>query len=80
MLKELDISHILDLDSSNSSLKIDQMPNLVKLYAAGTNISHILFTEYGLIEEINLPATLESLQLKNLYFLKTVNLDDKILY
>lgn len=73
LLEELDIRN---LDSfNNTALPVSNIPSLKRVYAQGSNISEAVFANNGLLEEAYLPATITRLELRNLHYLKTINLE-----
>ena len=73
MLEELDIRNLSNLTSTD--LPVTSIPSLKRVYAQGSNILTARFANNGLLEEAYLPATLTQLELRNLYFLKTIELE-----
>jgi hypothetical protein len=66
LLEELDIRNCPNL---TGSINLSSCGNLVKFYAEGTSITGVLFASNGKIALANLPATINSLTLKNLNYL-----------
>ena len=70
LLEELNIENVTGL---KGSLDLQQLTNLVKIYAKGCNINSLVFAEGGKIALIEAPA-LNSLIFKNLMYLATENI------
>ena len=66
LLEELDIRNCPNL---TGSINLSSCGNLEKLYAEGTAITGVLFASNGKIALAHLPATINSLTLKNLNYL-----------
>lgn len=66
LLEELDIRNCPNL---TGSVNLSSCGNLEKLYAEGTAITGVLFASNGKIALAHLPATINSLTLKNLNYL-----------
>lgn len=66
LLEELDIRNCQNL---TGSVNLSSCGNLEKLYAEGTSITGVLFAANGKIALAHLPATINSLTLKNLRYL-----------
>ena len=66
LLEELDIRNCPNL---TGSINLSSCGNLEKLYADGTAITGVLFASNGKIALAHLPATINSLTLKNLNYL-----------
>lgn len=73
MLEDLDIRNLSNLTSTD--LPVTSIPSLKRVYAQGSNILTARFANNGLLEEAYLPATLTQLELRNLYFLKHLELE-----
>ena len=73
LLEELDIRNLSNLSSTD--LPVTGIPSLKRVYAQGSNISTARFANNGLLEEAYLPATITQLQLRNLYFLHTLEVE-----
>lgn len=73
MLEEFDIRNLSNLTSTD--LPVTSIPSLKRVYAQGSNILTARFANNGLLEEAYLPATLTQLELRNLYFLKHLELE-----
>ena len=72
LLEELDIRNLSNLN--NTVLPVSSIPSLKRVYAQGSNISEAVFANNGLLEEAYLPGTVTRLELRNLHYLKTVQL------
>ncbi len=73
LLEELDIRNLSNLNDTN--LPVTSIPSLKRVYAQGSNIQTAIFANNGLLEEAYLPASINQLQLENLYFLKTLEVE-----
>lgn len=73
LLEELDIRNLSNLQSTD--LPVSGIPGLKRVYAQGSNIATARFANNGLLEEAYLPKTITQLQLRNLYFLKTLEVE-----
>ena len=73
LLEELDIRNLSNL--SSTVLPVSNIPSLKRVYAQGSNISEAVFANNGLLEEAYLPSTITRLELRNLYYLKTIELE-----
>jgi hypothetical protein len=60
-LKELEISNCSGL--SGRSLRVDSCHNIQKIYATGTGLTGITLPAYGVLDELRLPETINSLTL-----------------
>lgn len=80
LLEELDIRNLSGL--SNTVLPITNIPSLKRVYAQGSNITEARFANNGLLEEAYLPSTITRLELRNLNYLNTVELEsyENLLY
>ena len=80
LLEELDIRNLSGL--SNTVLPVTNIPSLKRVYAQGSNITEARFANNGLLEEAYLPETITRLELRNLSYLKTIELEsyDNLLY
>ena len=73
LLEELDIRNLSNLNDTN--LPVSNIPSLKRLYAQGSNVSEVVFANNGLLEEAYLPSTITRLELRNLNYLKTIDLE-----
>ena len=73
LLEELDIRNLSNL--TDTVLPVSNIPSLKRVYAQGSNISEAVFANNGLLEEAYLPATTTRLELRNLHYLNTINLE-----
>ena len=73
LLEELDIRNLAYL--TNTDLPVTSIPSLKRVYAQGSNIQTARFANNGLLEEAYLPASITQLQMENLYFLKTLEVE-----
>lgn len=73
LLEELDIRNLSNLN--NTVLPVSNIQSLKRVYAQGSNISEAKFANNGLLEEAYLPETLTRLELRNLHYLKAINLE-----
>ena len=71
ILEKLNIENLTKL---TGSIEIDSMPNLKEFYAKGSSLTSVTFAFGGLISKAHLPETLDTLRLKDLYFLSNDNL------
>ena len=74
--KLLENLNLRNLPSLVGSMPITAIPSIKILDARGTNYVSAVFANSGLIETAYLPASIQILTLNNLYFLKTLTLDD----
>lgn len=68
--------NVRNLPSLVGSLPITNIPSIKTLDARGTNYVSAVFANSGLIKTAYLPASIQILTLNNLYFLKTLTLED----
>ena len=68
--------NVRNLPSLVGSLPITNIPSIKTLDARGTNYVSAVFANSGLVETAYLPASIQILTLNNLYFLKTLTLED----
>ena len=73
LLEELDIRNLDYL--TKTDLPVTSIPSLKRVYAQGSNIQIVRFANNGLLEEAYLPASITQLQMENLYFLKTLEVE-----
>ena len=80
LLEELDIRNLSNLE--NTVLPVTNIPSLKRVYAQGSNITEARFANNGLLEEAYLPETITRLELRNLHYLKVIELEsyDNLLY
>lgn len=80
LLEELDIRNLSGL--SNTVLPVTNIPSLKRIYAQGSNITEARFANNGLLEEAYLPETITRLELRNLNYLNTIELEsyENLLY
>ena len=67
--------NVENLGRLTGSIPIDNNPNLKELYAKGSKISSVTFAQGGLIETAELPESVDTLRMKDLYFLKNLTLE-----
>jgi len=70
LLETLDIRNCPNL---TTSLNLNNCVNLLKLYAQNTSILGVAFAPSGRLIEAHLPGTLNTLSLRNLYSLTTLD-------
>lgn len=75
LLEELDIRNLKYLANESLDLPVTNIPSLKRVYAQGSNIRQARFANNGLLEEAYLPATVTELSLRNLHFIKTIELE-----
>ena len=73
LLEVLDIRNVVGLKGDLSA--VTQIPSLKYLYAQGTNCSSVKFANNGLLREAYLPASLTTLECKNLFFLEKLEIE-----
>lgn len=80
LLEELDIRNLSNL--GNRALPVSNIPSLKRVYAQGSNINSVVFANNGLLEEAYLPEAITRLEMRNLYYVKTLELAsyDSLLY
>ena len=80
LLEELDIRNLSNL--GNRALPVSNIPSLKRVYAQGSNINSAVFANNGLLEEAYLPETVTRVEMRNLYYVKTIELAsyDNLLY
>lgn len=71
LLEKLDIQNTPNL---SSSLDLSKCSNLQELYATGSGLTGILFANGGKIKVAHLPATLTSINMKNLIYFTDLNI------
>ena len=72
LLETLDIRNL----KSIQSVEFTKIPSLKKLYAQGSSLKSARFANNGLLEEAYLPSTITQLELRNLYFLHTLDVEN----
>lgn len=75
LLEELDIRNLKYLANESLDLPVTNIPSLKRVYAQGSNIRQARFANNGLLEEAYLPETVTELSLRNLHFIKTIELE-----
>ena len=75
LLEELDIRNLKYLANESLDLPVTNIPSLKRVYAQGSNIRQARFANNGLLEEAYLPGTVTELSLRNLHFIKTIELE-----
>ena len=70
----LEILNVENIASLTGSAPVESSANLKKFYAKGTGFTGVTFAPGGLINYAELPATLNTLRLKDLFFLTDANL------
>ena len=75
LLEELDIRNLKYLANESLDLPVTNIPSLKRVYAQGSNIRQARFANNGLLEEAYLPATVTELSLRNLHFIKAIELE-----
>lgn len=80
LLEELDIRNLSNL--GNRALPVSNIPSLKRVYAQGSNINSVVFANNGLLEEAYLPETVTRVEMRNLYYVQTLDLAsyDNLLY
>ena len=73
--KLLETLNICNLKSI-TEVEFTKIPSLKKVYAQGSSLMSARFANNGLLEEAYLPATITQLELRNLYFLKTLEVEN----
>lgn len=73
LLEELDIRNLSNLN--NTVLPVSNIPSLKRVYAQGSNITEASFANSGLLEEAYLPGSIIRLELRNLHYLKVMDLE-----
>ena len=71
LLEKLDIRNTPNLASS---LDLSKCKNLLELYASGSGLTGILFANGGKIQKAELPATLTSVNMRNLIYLTDLSI------
>jgi len=71
LLEHLDMRNVSGFDGA---LNLEGCNNLKELFAEGTKISSISFSNGGLLETAHLPETISSLSMKNLSYLKDLQI------
>ena len=69
LLEKLDVRNTPNLVSS---LDLSKCGNLKELYATGSGLTGVLFANGGMVETALLPATLTSINMRNLKYLSTI--------
>ena len=75
LLEELDIRNLKYLANESLDLPVTNIPSLKRVYAQGSNIRQARFANNGLLEEAYLPGTVTELSLRNLHFIKIIELE-----
>ena len=71
LLEKLDIRNTPNLASS---LDLSKCKNLLELYASGSGVTGVLFANGGKIQKAELPATLTSVNMRNLIYLTDLSI------
>ena len=74
--KLLEILNIENVSSFTGSLPISDIPSIKKIYANGSGISSVTFADSGLIEYAELPTTVDTIRMNNLFFFKDLIISD----
>lgn len=74
--KLLETLNIENVSSFTGSLPISDIPSIKRIYANGSGISSVTFADSGLIEYAELPTTVDTIRMNNLFFFKDLIISD----
>lgn len=73
ILEELNIENCNTF--TDASIDLTNCGNLAKFYANGSNITEVLFANYGKVADVEMPSSIRSISMRNLNYLTDSNLD-----
>jgi len=73
ILEELNIENCNTF--TNPSIDLTNCGNLVKFYANGSNITQVSFANYGKVADVEMPANINTISMRNLNYLEDANFD-----
>ena len=74
--KLLETLNIENISSFTGSLPISDIPSIKHIYAKGSGITSVTFADSGLIESAQLPNTVDTLRMNNLFFFNDLHMDN----